>query len=185
MSNILIINGHQKSDFAAGKLNKTLAAEMKSVLSKKPEHKIKTTCIQRGYKVSEEQKKFLWADTIIYQFPIYWFGVPALLKQYMQDVYEYGLFYQFSDGGYGMGGMLNGRTYMLSTTWNAPLDSFGHDFWRGVYSPDVALLEMHQSQAFIGLKPLPSFSCHNVVKDPQVKTYLEALDRHLELIFLK
>lgn len=185
MANVLIINGHQKADFSAGKLNQTLMNEMKKVISENPEHKIKTTIIQKGYKVAEEQKKFLWADTIIYQFPIYWFGTPALLKQYMQDVYAYGLFYQTSENGYGMGGMLNGRTYMLSTTWNAPLDSFGYGFWRGIYAPDAALIEMHQAQTFIGLRPLPSFSCHDVVKHPQVDVYLQALKRHLELIFLK
>ena len=43
--------------------------KMISLLSEK--NNIKTTNIQNGYKVEEEQQKFLWADIIIYQTPIY------------------------------------------------------------------------------------------------------------------
>jgi modulator of drug activity B len=183
MANILIINGHQKTGSANGQLNKTLVAEMKKILKDELNHKVKITTVQKGYDVAEEQQKFMWADTIIFQFPVYWFGVPALMKQYMQDVYGYGVFYQASTDGYGHGGMLDGKTYMLSSTWNAPADAFGNGFWQDVQTPDTALVAMHKTQSFIGLKPLPSFSCHNVMKDPQMDEYLSQLRQHLITVF--
>ena len=181
MSNILIINGHQNFDFAKGQLNKTLFKKIKQTLCEK--HKIKTTLIEKGYEKKEEQKKFFWADSIIYQFPVFWFGVPALMKQYMQDVFEHGILFTASEKGYGMGGLLSSKTYMTSSTWNAPLSSFGHGFWENINSPDEALLAFHRTQSFLGLKKLPSFSCHDVVKNPEIEAYLVALERHLNLIF--
>lgn len=183
MANILIIDGHQKYDFAKGRLSKTLVKKMKNVLSKK--HDVKETVIENGYVIKEEQDKFRWADTVIFQFPVFWFGTPAPLKQYMQDVFEHGVLFAGSDKGYGMGGFLTGKTYMLSTTWNSPLTAFGSGFWSGIDSPDEALTAVHHSLAFLGLKRLPSFSCHDVVKNTDVEAYLKALERHLDLIFLK
>lgn len=177
MANILIINGHQKTNFASGRLNRTLATEMKKILSEN--HRVKTTTVQKGYDVAQEQKKFLWADTIIFQYPVYWFGAPAILKQYIQDVYAYGIFYQTSQDGYGQGGLLKGKTYMLSTTWNAPKESFG----KFLPTIDEALVAMHQAQRFVGLKALPSFSCHNVIKNPQIEKYLADLHNHLKKVF--
>ncbi len=183
MANIFIIDGHQKYTFSKGKLSKTLAKEMKRVLS--PHHKVKETAIEKGYNIKEEQEKFLWADTVIYQFPVFWFGPPAPLKQYMQDVYEHGVLFAGSDKGYGQGGLLTDKTYMLSTTWNSPLSAFGHDFWASINTPDEALTAFHHTQSFLGMKRLPSFSCHDVIKSPDVEAYLKALERHLSLIFLK
>ena len=185
MTNILIINGHQKTPTAKGKLTHILIKTMKDVLHSNKDIRLKFSTLQNGWDVKKEQVKFIWADTIIYQYPIYWFHAPALLQKYLQEVLEYGLFYGVPDMPYGKGGKMTNKTYMLSTTWNSPLDAFGHGFWKGVPSPDHALIAMHKVQQFIGMKPLPSFSCHDVIKNPQIQEYVEGLKRHLELIFLK
>ncbi|RCK09676.1 hypothetical protein DT075_38245 [Bacillus licheniformis] len=59
----------------------------------------------------------------LYQTPVYWFSVPALFKKYIDEIYEYGLFYQGSED-YGRGGLFTDKKYMFSTTWNAPKDVF-------------------------------------------------------------
>ncbi|GJM71337.1 hypothetical protein HMSSN036_35530 [Paenibacillus macerans] len=79
MNNILIINGHQFYPYSQGRLNKTLVDEMISNLSEK--YNIKTTVVQEGYDIKEEQEKFKWAETIIFQTPIYWFSLPTLFKK--------------------------------------------------------------------------------------------------------
>ncbi|MBE6449929.1 MAG: NAD(P)H-dependent oxidoreductase [Alphaproteobacteria bacterium] len=181
MSKILIIDGHQSYTFSKGLLSETLAKKIKDVLSEK--HKIKHTVLEKKYDIKKEQEKFLWADTIIYQFPVFWFGAPALLKQYMQDVFEYGIFFTTSDAGYGKGGLLKEKTYMFSTTWNSPLNAFGNGFLEDISTPDDMLVALHYTHRFLGMKKLPSFSCHDVLKNPDVKAYLTALERHLNLIF--
>ena len=185
MTNILIINGHQKTPTAHGKLTRTLIQTMKEVLSQNKDIHIKVSTLQKGWDIKKEQAKFMWADTIIYQYPIYWFHAPALLQKYLQEVLEYGVFYGVPNMPYGKGGKLANKTYMLSTTWNSPLDAFGQGFWQGIPSPDDALIAMHKAQQFIGLKPLPSFSCHNVIKNPEIQEYINGLKHHLRLVFLK
>ena len=182
---ILIIDAHQKTPFASGKLNRTLVDEMKKFFGRQKENVIKTTVVARGYTPENERKKFKWADVIIFQFPVFWFSVPAPMHQYMQDVYAYGEFYQTKDKPYGQGGLLQGRSYMFSSTWNSPAEAFGRGFWKGIMNPDAALVHLHKAQAFVGLKKLPSFSCHNVVKGPNVKEYLMGLKKHLTDVFSK
>ncbi|MCK1988209.1 MULTISPECIES: NAD(P)H-dependent oxidoreductase [Lysinibacillus] len=178
MKNILIINGHQKYSSAEGNLNQTLMNKMVSFLSEK--NNVKTTIIQKGYKIEEEQQKFIWADIVIYQTPIYWFSVPGLLKSYMDEVYAYGLFFRGADQ-YGKGGLLTEKKYMFSTTWNAPEKAFNDpsQFFEGSSLED-ALSHLHRIQKFLGMKPLKSFSCYDVVKNPKVEKFVSELDLHLQ-----
>ncbi|CAG5165023.1 uncharacterized protein ALTATR162_LOCUS6737 [Alternaria atra] len=43
--------------------------------------------------VKTEQTKILWADTVIFVFPIWWFGFPAILKGWIDRVFTGGLAY--------------------------------------------------------------------------------------------
>jgi len=178
LKNILVINGHQKYSSAKGTLNQTLMNKMISLLSEK--NNIKTTNIQNGYKVEEEQQKFLWADIIIYQTPIYWFSVPGLLKTYMDEVYAYGLFFKGADQ-YGRGGLLTEKKYMFSTTWNAPEQAFNDptQFFEGNSLEDT-LSHLHRVHKFLGMKPLKSFTCYDVIKNPKIEKFLFELDIHLK-----
>ncbi|MGG2063968.1 NAD(P)H-dependent oxidoreductase [Bacillus sp. S14(2024)] len=178
MKNILIINGHQTYRSAEGKLNTTLTDNMVTALSTKSN--VQTTVIQNGYHIEEEQNKFLWADIVIYQTPIYWFNVPGLLKTYMDEVYAYGLFFKGSEQ-YGRGGLLTDKHYMFSTTWNAPEKAFNDpaQFFGGKSLEDV-LSHLHRTQEFIGMKPLKSFACYDVIKNPDIDKFVSELNTHLE-----
>jgi len=43
--------------------------------------------------VEREAKRILWADVVILQFPLWWFGPPAILKGWMDRVFVYGGLY--------------------------------------------------------------------------------------------
>lgn len=181
MNNILIINGHQKFPFNEGKLNMTLTQTIQDVLKEK--YNVQLSILQNGWNVQEEQKKILWADFIIFQLPIYWFEAPALLKKYLEEVYEYGLFYKGSQE-YGAGGLLKGKKYMISSTWNSPKNVFGNkeSFFRGKTVDDI-LIALHKTQQFVGMEPLKSFSCHDVVKHPDINEIIKNLKLHLKDVF--
>ncbi|WP_375347362.1 NAD(P)H-dependent oxidoreductase (plasmid) [Priestia megaterium] len=121
MKNILIINGHEYYENAKGQLNQTLTERIVDKLS--PVYNIKTTIVEKGYEIKEEQEKFKWADIITFQSPVYWFNYPGAFKKYIDSVYEHGVFYRSADP-YGTGGQLKGRQYMLSVTWAASDDAF-------------------------------------------------------------
>lgn len=80
--------------------------------------------------VAAEQAKLTWADTVIVQFPLWWFGTPAILKGWFDRVFITGFAQGVRDPAtgrtlrYGSGG-LAGRRAMVVTTVGAPLDTIG------------------------------------------------------------
>src|SRR5690606_20152940 len=40
--------------------------------------------------VRAEQEKLLWADTVIFQFPLWWYTMPAILKGWFDRVFKIG-----------------------------------------------------------------------------------------------
>jgi putative NADPH-quinone reductase len=46
--------------------------------------------------VEREMARILWADVVILQFPLWWFGLPAALKGWMDRVFVYGGLYSGS-----------------------------------------------------------------------------------------
>ncbi|GME73292.1 unnamed protein product [Ambrosiozyma monospora] len=41
-----------------------------------------------SHDILEEQAKLQWADMVIFQFPMYWFTIPAILKGWFERVYS-------------------------------------------------------------------------------------------------
>lgn len=61
-----------------------------------------------------EQEMLLQHDTIVFQYPFYWYNMPAILKHWFDVVFEY----QFA---YGSGGdKLKGKYFLPSFTVGAP-----------------------------------------------------------------
>lgn len=181
MEKILIINGHSTYESSPGRLNRTMVEVMIEELVGK--YEIMTSVLEEGYDIDEERRKFLEADIIIFQMPVFWFAAPAILKKYMEDIYQIGVFYIRAEE-YGRGGHLTDKRYMLSTTWNAPAEAFSDS---GKFfderSLDEVMIGFHKAQEYIGMKKLPSFACYNVVKNPQIEQFKQNLREHLHKVF--
>lgn len=179
---VLLILGAQTGEFAGGNYNKGLFETAKDRLH--PTFNVLTTIVEDGYDVAEEITKWKQADFIIYQYPVYWFMMPPVLKKYLDDVYAHGEFFAFTDGPYGSGGLMGGRKVMLSTTWNAPEEYFGDPdgFYEGLSVADM-LVPMRKSQAYCGMGELPHFSCHDVIKNPSFDQDKARFIDHLNAVF--
>jgi len=68
--------------------------------------------------IAAEQDKLLWCDTLIFQFPLWWFGMPAILKGWADRVLAAGKIY--GGGRWYDNGMLTGRRAMVSVTTGGP-----------------------------------------------------------------
>ena len=191
---VLLINGHQRYEgFAEGKLNQTIIDATEKQLTTTG-HEVKTTIVESGYEVAEELGKYQWADAVFVQTPVYWMSVPYLFKKYIDEVYTAGIGEVLcKDDGrtrsdlsrkYGSGGLLNGKKYMLSTTWNAPLEAFEdpNQFFEGK-GVDGVFMWLHKNFQFFGMEPLPTFSCHDVLKNAAVESDLRRLQKHLTSAF--
>lgn len=76
-----------------------------------------------------EMQKVEWCDLMIWQFPLWWFSVPGILKGWVDRVFAMGRFY-------GMGriydqGILRGKRAMLSLTTGGPVESYTKDGFNG------------------------------------------------------
>ncbi|MFJ5340696.1 NAD(P)H-dependent oxidoreductase [Pectobacterium sp. CHL-2024] len=192
MQNILLIDAGKSFAHSKGELNHTLTDIAASFLRDKG-HDVRVTVVDNGYDIEQEIQNYLWADTIIYQMPGWWMDTPWILKKYIDEVFTAGHGSLYASDGrsrsdaskkYGSGGLLQGRKYMLSLTWNAPLEAFNdpEQFFHGV-GVDGVYLPFHKANQFIGLSPLPTFICNDVIKAPDVPAYLANYRQHLDKLF--
>ena len=182
MKTILLILGKETSQFAKGQFNQGLFDAAIHFLQ--DNYDVITTIIEEGYNPPNEINKFNKADIVIYQYPVYWFMIPAAMKKYMDEVYQYGEFFGYSDGPYGSGGLMTGKQIMFSTTWNAPATVFGdkRGFFEGANVDDL-LYPIRKAHTFCGFEELPHFSCHDVISNPQFEQDKARYLTHLRSIF--
>lgn len=192
MSKILIINAGKAFAHSKGELNATLTDVAASFL-RDGEHEVRVTAVDQGYDIAAEVESFLWADTVIYQMPGWWMGAPWILKKYIDDVFTEGHGKLYASDGrtrsdaskkYGSGGLIQGKTYMLSVTWNAPVEAFTDrdDFFHGV-GVDGVYLPFHKANQFLGMEALPTFMCNDVIKQPDIEGDIARYREHLGNIF--
>ena len=68
-----------------------------------------------------EQQALMRHQTVVFQYPMYWYNMPAILKQYFDSVFTYGF-------AYGTGGdKLKGRNFVASITVGAPEEDYRAD----------------------------------------------------------
>jgi len=112
--------------------------------------------------VLAEQEKLLWADTVIFQFPLWWYSMPAILKGWVDRVFTYHFAYgvgEHSATKYGERfgeGTLAGRKALLSVTAGGPESHYAA---RGINGPvDDLLFPIHHGILYYpGLEVLPPF----------------------------
>ncbi|WP_067564884.1 NAD(P)H-dependent oxidoreductase [Nocardia acidivorans] len=115
--------------------------------------------------VRAEQRKLLWADTIIFQFPLWWYSMPAILKGWVDRVFTYNFAYgvgEHSDTRYGERfgeGTLAGRKALLSVTIGGPESHYSA---RGINGPidDLLFPIQHGILYYPGIEVLPPFVLH-------------------------
>lgn len=72
--------------------------------------------------ITSEMNKIFWSDLLIFQFPLWWFGMPAMLKGYVEQVFCAGKF--FDKTHCYENGFLKGHKAMLSLTTGATADAY-------------------------------------------------------------
>ena len=96
--------------------------------------------------VKAEQEKLLRNDTIIFQYPMYWYKNPYLLSKWLEDVYEHGFAYGSK------GDKLKDKRIIVSMTMNCRKDEF-HDGFSidKVISPWLAIAD-YTKQKYVGFE---------------------------------
>ncbi|MGN8260940.1 NAD(P)H-dependent oxidoreductase [Pseudomonas sp. SMSB3] len=194
MKKILLLNGGKQFAHSDGRLNQTLHDAALAYLDHAG-FDVQQTFIDGGYDIKAEVEKFLWADVIIYQMPGWWMGAPWTVKKYLDEVFTEGHGSLYASDGrtrsdhtqkYGSGGLIQGKQYMLSLTWNAPQQAFDDpaDFFEGK-GVDAVYFPFHKANQFLGMTGLPTFLAVDVMKRPDVPAALAAYRAHLQQVFGK
>jgi NAD(P)H dehydrogenase (quinone) len=112
--------------------------------------------------VAAEQQKVLAADAVLFVFPLWWFGMPAIMKGWVDRVWAYGLAYGYQDGGntYRYGdGAFKGKRALLATAAGGPALDYSP---RGINGPLEELLFpiTHGTLFFPGFDVLPTHAVY-------------------------
>jgi len=111
--------------------------------------------------VAAELEKLLRADLLIFQFPLWWFGLPAILKGWVDRVFVAGRTY--GGGRLYSNGVFRGKRAMLSLTTGSPPSSYTA---RGLNGDIDAILFpiQHGMLYFVGFDVLPPFVAYGVAR---------------------
>lgn len=116
MKSVLIVSGHP--NLAQSNANKAIIDELKHLLPNAEVSNLGALYPDFKIAVEAEQKKLLNADVIVWQAPVYWYSVPAILKKWIDDVFTYGFAYG------GTGDKLKGKKLILSFTAGAGVEDY-------------------------------------------------------------
>ncbi|KAA5822281.1 NAD(P)H-dependent oxidoreductase [Algibacter amylolyticus] len=197
MKNIFIINGSHPFAHSGGKFNETLFNNTISYFDTVKEFEVKSTQVGDNYNVKEEVEKFKWADLIIYHTPIWWFQIPFGFKKYIDEVFteghQNGIY--ASDGrsrknpniNYGTGGLMHGKKYVLTTSWNAPKTAFTleNEFFNQKSVDDGVMFGFHRMNAFTGMELLATHHFHDMEKNADVPLELDNYSTFLNNLMVK
>lgn len=160
--NVFIINGGQTFAHSGGMFNNTLTGWTVEVMKEKG-FAYRVTNINDAFDPLAEVENFKWADVIIYHTPIWWFQLPNGMKRYIDEVFtaghDNGIYRNDGrsrknpDVNYGTGGLMQGKRYMVTTSWNAPQTAFtleGEFFDRHTVDEGV-LFGFHKMNQFVGM----------------------------------
>ena len=140
--------------------------------------------------VVAEQRKLLWADAVVFQFPLWWSAPPAILKGWIDRVFSNGF-------GYGIGsydgpqrarrygdGTLVGKRALVSVTGGGHARHYSKRGIKGGSVPDVLWPFMHGLLWYSGmdvLEPVTLFSAERV-SESEFASHAELLRIRLKTI---
>lgn len=142
---ILIILAHD--DMRNSRVNKRLIEELaglenieiRDIKALYPDYKIN---------IEAEQNAIRNADKIVFQFPMYWFNAPSILKEWVDKVYSLGFAFDVTKEGY-QRRELNGKEFMLAVSMGGAQEAYDGE---KVKSVNECLTPYIYTSKFCGMK---------------------------------
>ena len=111
--------------------------------------------------IKEEQEKVRWADLLLFQFPVWWFGAPSILKGWFDRVLACGFAWDFNK--IYAKGLLRGKKAMLSVTTGGGPSIYSK---KGLHEAEInEILHpiQHGTLFFCGMDVLQPFVAYAVI----------------------
>lgn len=105
--------------------------------------------------LKEEMDKLEWCDLLIFNFPLWWFGLPAILKGWVDRIFAMGFVYGGGKGVY-ENGVFKEKTAFITMTTGGPEQAYTIDGNNG--NINTILFPIHHGIFyFTGMTVLPPF----------------------------
>ncbi|MEM1411114.1 MAG: NAD(P)H-dependent oxidoreductase [Pseudomonadota bacterium] len=128
--------------------------------------------------VDREQRRLLEHDVFLFQFPVFWYSTPSILKEWQDLVLEHGF-------AYGSGGdKLTGKRLMLAVTAAGPQDAYTHQGYQH-FPLRTFLTPLEQTANLCSMRfsaPYVLFGSLRAPGDGQVKPHVSGYRQLLEAI---
>lgn len=117
MKRIVVISGHP--DLGHSVANAVIIDEIRKELPEASIRDLGMLGASGSFDIKAEQQALLDADVILWQFPFFWYSMPAIMKKWLDEVFLHG----FS---HGSTKRLTGKKLIVSVTTGAPASAYQH-----------------------------------------------------------
>lgn len=127
--------------------------------------------------VEREKRLLVEHDVIVFQHPIYWYSTPAILKEWQDQVLQYGWAYGEE------GTALRGKDFVSLVTCGSSPEAYSATGLHGVTLPDL-LRPLDATANLCGLRKHPPIILYNATSlaDVELQTAARSCVRQLEVI---
>lgn len=120
--------------------------------------------------IKAEQEALLAADTIIFQYPLFWYSTPAILKEWIDQVIQYG--FAFGANSYN----LEGKKVIVSFTIGSPIKDYPNEVIQKITFP-IQGLASYCKMEYIG-----EIFCNDIngYSDKAKENAIKEADKHTQ-----
>lgn len=164
MSQVVVISGHP--DLKQSYTNALILEQLQNAFNQVDVRRLDQLYPDYQIDVEAEQQALINADTIVLQFPFYWYSTPALLKKWIDDVMAFNFAYGPE------GDKLKGKDFILSFTIGGPetsYDPLGYNH----FTIEQFLYPLQQTAYLAGMNYQQPIYTHRMVYIPDVYNKLE------------
>ena len=166
---VILAHPELEKSIANKRITESLKAKVKNIdvrniFSLYPDYKID---------VEAEQKALIDADTVIFQYPFWWYNMPAILKVWFDQVFNFNFAYGPE------GDKLKGKNFMLSFTIGGPEDAYTPQGYNHFRIPEF-LKPMEQTAYLAQMNYLKPVYSHGMVYIQGVYNTQEAVERNAD-----
>jgi putative NADPH-quinone reductase len=183
MKKILVINGHPNADSLNAALSSSYIVGAKSTGAEVKEIVIKNLKfnpnLAYGYQkrtelepdLLEAWEKIKWADHLVWIHPVWWGGLPAITKGFIDRLFLPGFAFQYRENSVWWDKLLTGKTAHVITTLDQPSIYYRLAFGR----PSVNQLKKSTLE-FCGVKPV-NVSYFGPVKNSSIEVRTKWIEK--------
>ena len=128
--------------------------------------------------IEREQQRLLDHDVIVFQFPLFWYSTPSLIKEWLDLVLEFGF-------AYGPGGdKLAGKAMLLAISTGGPEEAYQPEGYQH-HHLHTFLSPLEQTARLCQMSYLPPYVQHAALRAPdegRVEPHAEGYRRLLEAL---